>query len=124
VNVEIVRELVDALNRADVEAMVERYYAPDAEFIPAMQAALEGTVYRGSEQIRAYYEEIYDVWDELRVELDEVCTRGDLVTATGRVRARGKASGVALDGPWAFEFRLAQDKVIWQRNSAVGGLGR
>jgi ketosteroid isomerase-like protein len=37
-NVQIVRDLVAALNSADVDGMVSRYYASDAEFVPAMQA--------------------------------------------------------------------------------------
>jgi len=117
-NVQIVRGLVEALNRVDIEAMVSDYYASDAEFIPALQAAVEGTVYRGSDQIRAYYEEMNGVWDELRVELQDVRDLGNTVAATRRVRARGKSSGAELDAPWTFAFKLASGKVVWQRNFA------
>jgi hypothetical protein len=34
--------------------------------MPALQAALEGTVYRGSDAIRAYYDEINEVFGALR----------------------------------------------------------
>jgi ketosteroid isomerase-like protein len=115
-NLGVVRGLIAALNRRDVEAMVGEFYTADAEFIPALQAALEGTVYRGSAAIRAYYEEIYDVWEELRVEATDLRGLGDIVLATGRVVARGKASGVALDREWAFAFKLVDRKVVWQRN--------
>jgi hypothetical protein len=54
-NVELVRRLVAALNDADVDAMVGDFYSHEAEFVPAMQAALEGTVYRGTDEIRGYY---------------------------------------------------------------------
>jgi ketosteroid isomerase-like protein len=117
-NVEIVRGLVAALNHVDIEAMVEDFYAPDAEFIPAIQAALEGTTYRGSNQIRAYYEEIFDVWRELRVHLEEVRDLGDTVAATGYIATRGKTSGAELNRPWAFVFKLASGKVVWQQNFA------
>src|SRR5690349_12462235 len=115
-NVEIVRKLVDALNSADVDAMVHRFYSHDAEFIPAMQAALEGTVYRGSNQIRAYYTEIYGVWDKLQVELDDLTDAGEAVLATGSVTMRGKTSGAELARPWTFVFELAGGKVRRQRN--------
>jgi ketosteroid isomerase-like protein len=58
------------------------------------------------------------VWDELRVELQDVKDMGDTVAATGRIRARGKTSGAELDRPWAFVFKLASGKVVWQRNFA------
>jgi ketosteroid isomerase-like protein len=115
-NVETVRRLVAALNDADVDAMVRDYYTHEAEFIPAVQAAVEGTVYRGTAEIRSYYEEIYSVWDELRVDLDEVTDAGDSVLATGSVTLRGKTSGVELVRPWTFVFELADGKVCWQRN--------
>jgi ketosteroid isomerase-like protein len=115
-NLEIVRSLVAALNARDVDAMVGDFYAPDAEFVPAMQGALEGTVYRGSDEIRAYYDEIYAVWDQLRVDLDDVRQSGDTVFATGSVTLRGKTSGVELVRPWAFVFELAAGRVCRQRN--------
>jgi ketosteroid isomerase-like protein len=115
-NIEIVRRLVAALNDADVDLMVGRFYTHDAEFAPAVQAALEGTVYRGSDQIRAYYREIYGVWDKLRVSLEHVTDVGDSVLATGSVTLRGKSSGAELVAPWTFLFELADGKVRRQRN--------
>jgi ketosteroid isomerase-like protein len=115
-SVEVVRKLVAALNEADVDAMVADFYTHEAEFIPAVQAALEGTVYRGSDEIRAYYEEIYAVWDRLQVNLEDLRDVGDTVFAAGSLMLRGKASGVELVRPWAFVFRLAGGKICWQRN--------
>jgi len=115
-NVELVRRLVAALNDADVDAMVGDFYSHEAEFVPAMQAALEGTVYRGTDEIRGYYEEIYSVWDGLRVDLDEATGAGEAVVATGFVTLRGKASGVELVRPWTFVFEITKGKVRRQRN--------
>jgi ketosteroid isomerase-like protein len=115
-NIETVRGLVAALNAADVDAMVSRFYTQDAEFTPAVQAALEGTVYRGSDEIRAYYREIYGVWDKLRVSLGRLTDVGESVLATGTVTLRGKASGAELVAPWTFLFELANGKVRRQRN--------
>jgi ketosteroid isomerase-like protein len=115
-NLTLVRDLVASLNAADVEAMVARFYSRDAEFTPAVQAAVEGTVYRGSDQIRAYYEEIYSVWDKLHVDLQELTETGDSVLATGTVTMRGKTSGAELRRPWAFVFELAGGRICRQRN--------
>jgi ketosteroid isomerase-like protein len=56
------------------------------------------------------------VWEDLRVETTEVRDFGETVLATGRVIARGKASGVGLDRSWSFLFRLRDGKVLWHRN--------
>ena len=58
-NVEIVRDLFAAFNGHDVDALVGIFYSPEAEWIPALETALEGgTVYRGSAEIRSYYDEL------------------------------------------------------------------
>jgi len=115
-NIDVVRGLMAALNGRDVDAMVKTFYSPEAEFTPALQAALEGTVYRGSREIRAYYDELYGVWDELRVEVEDLRDLGDTVLGTGRVMARGRSSGVSLDRAWTFAFKLVDGKVVWHRN--------
>jgi ketosteroid isomerase-like protein len=115
-NVEAVQGLIAALNRRDVDALVNKFYSADAEFMPALQAALEGTVYRGSDAIRAYYDEIYEVFGELRFDVTDLRDLGDTVRATGRLVARGKGSGLDLDSPLAVVFRLRNGKVVWQQN--------
>jgi ketosteroid isomerase-like protein len=117
-NANVVTGLIAALNSRDTEAMVTSYYSPDVEFIPALQAAIEGTIYRGSDEIRAYYDEIYAIMEELRVDLNEICEQGDTLLAAGVVSTRGRGSGVKLQKPWFFVFRLSRSKVVWQRNFA------
>lgn len=128
-NANVVTGLIAALNRRDTEAMVTSYYSPDVEFVPALQAAVEGTIYRGSDEIRAYYDEIYAVMEELRVDLNEIREQGDTLLAAGVVSTRGRGSGVKLQEPWFFVFRLSENKVVWQRNftdraEALGAVGR
>jgi hypothetical protein len=43
-NVNVVQRMIAALNRRDIDTVVVELDSPDAEFIPAMQGALEGTV--------------------------------------------------------------------------------
>ena len=115
-NVDVVRGLVAALNDRDVDAMVTRFYSPQAEFIPALQAALEGTVYRGSAEIRGYYDELYELWEDFRVDVADISVAQDAVLAIGRVIATGKASGLRLDRTWTFVFKLRNGRVVWHRN--------
>jgi ketosteroid isomerase-like protein/gamma-glutamylcyclotransferase (GGCT)/AIG2-like uncharacterized protein YtfP len=117
-NVEVIRGLVAALNRMDVDAMVVDFYTPDAEFVPAVQAELEGTVYRGSDAIRAYYDEVREVWEELHVDLDDVREAGGTVIANGSLTLRGRTSGAELVRPWGFVFELENGRVRRQTNFA------
>ena len=110
------RGLFRALNDRDVDAIVTEFYAPDAEFMPALEGELEGTVYRGTNRLRAFYDDLYSVWEFLRAEISDVREVGDVVLARGRVTARGKSSGVDLDRSWTYALRLADGKIVWHRN--------
>jgi ketosteroid isomerase-like protein len=103
------RQLIQALNRRDVERMVS-FMSPDVEWRPALTAGgnLEGVVYSGHEGVAAYVSDLNTEFSETEMEIEDLreidATR---VLYRGRARARGRASGIALDVPiWAiWEFR-------------------
>jgi ketosteroid isomerase-like protein len=105
-NVEIVRELLEAFNRRDVDAIVERWPA-DAEWIPAISpGGLEGTTYVGPAGLRRWVAELAESWPTFEVIDPKLETIGDRVLIVGRVHARGSASGVELDTPLAQLWEL------------------
>jgi ketosteroid isomerase-like protein len=55
--------------------------------------------------MRRFWEEWHSVWD-LAIDVSEIRDLGDTVLALGRIRARGKTSGVDLDEAvgYVFEF--------------------
>jgi hypothetical protein len=67
---ETVRAGLAALNRRDVDGMLATLH-PDAELIP-LKAVLEGTVYRGHEGLRRWLSDMYEDWDDLRIDVEEV----------------------------------------------------
>jgi ketosteroid isomerase-like protein len=101
-NVDAARRLIDAWNRGDVEAYVNSFH-PQIEWFSAVMGRMQGaeTVYRGHEGIRRFWDEWHSVWD-LTIEISEYRDLGDTVLSLGRIRARGKASGVDLDVPVAY----------------------
>jgi ketosteroid isomerase-like protein len=109
--VEVVREIVDALNRGDVDAMLARM-DPDFEWKALEESPASGG-YRGHEQVRRYVEDWRTTFDNVWVELGEPTAVGDHVVVDVRGHGRGKASGVELDS------RFCQ---VWtfRRGTAVG----
>lgn len=94
--VQLVREIVEALNRGDLEAMLARMH-PDFEWRPLESSPVGGGVYRGHEQVRRYVEDWLGTFDNLRLELEEPSEVADRVIALVHGHARGRASGLQLD---------------------------
>jgi ketosteroid isomerase-like protein len=67
-NVEIVRRSTDAYNRRDVDGMLA-LWAQDAVLDWSNARSFEAGVYRGHGEIRAFMEEFFASWDEVRIEL-------------------------------------------------------
>ena len=94
--VQLVHEIVDALNRGDVDGMLERMH-PNFEWRPLESSPAAGGVYRGHEQVRRYVEDWLGTFDGLRIELEDPAEVGDRVVAMVQGHARGRASGLQLD---------------------------
>jgi ketosteroid isomerase-like protein len=93
--VELVRGIIKALNRGDVEAMLARM-EPDFEWRP-LEASPVARVYRGREQVRRYVEDWLGTFETLRLDLDDSTEVADRVVAVVRGHGRGRASGVELE---------------------------
>jgi uncharacterized protein len=93
--VDIVRELVDALNRGDVEAMLA-CMDPDFEWRPLEESPASGG-YRGHEQVRRYVEDWLSTFEYVRIDLGQLTAIGDHVVVAVRGYARGRASGVEIE---------------------------
>jgi ketosteroid isomerase-like protein len=112
---EMARESIAALNRRDVEAVVEAF-ASDAEWWP-LRSSTEGP-YRGHDGVRAWFADTAEMFEHLRAEVEEVHERGDVVVAFGRLEAKGRESGASVELVISWVFRFADDKVIWAKSFA------
>ncbi|MET0510701.1 MAG: nuclear transport factor 2 family protein [Thermoleophilaceae bacterium] len=95
-SVELVREIIEALNRGDVEAMLARMDA-DFEWRPLRDSPVSRT-YRGHEQVRRYVEDWLSTFEDLRMELEGPIAVGDYVVVVVRSQGRGRASRIELYG--------------------------
>ncbi|HEU0025307.1 MAG TPA: nuclear transport factor 2 family protein, partial [Thermoleophilaceae bacterium] len=66
-NVEVGRAAVEALNRGDVEGLVE-LWDPECEYHPALEGAVEGPkgAYIGHDGIREWWGRFHDEWGDPR----------------------------------------------------------
>jgi ketosteroid isomerase-like protein len=104
-NVEIVRAIVHCFNERDGVGF-GAFLAPDAEIVP-VRAALEGTVYRGSDAAAQYCAAVDETWQDLRWEVEEIRDGGTWTLALGHIRGNGRASDATIDARagWVARFR-------------------
>jgi ketosteroid isomerase-like protein len=110
-NVEIVRRMLEAWNRRDADK-VRTYLAPEIEWAPAGPAAVEGSVYRGTEEVVGAGAALWETWEVFRFEETEARDFGDSVVWLGRVHMKGSASNVELDQEFGLDCSLPDGKVV------------
>jgi ketosteroid isomerase-like protein len=93
--VQLVRGIIEALNRGDVDEMLARMH-PDFEWRP-LESSPVARVYRGREQVRRYVEDWLNTFEDLRLDLEDPTQIADHVVAAVRGHGRGRASGLELD---------------------------
>jgi uncharacterized protein len=108
--VDVVRGIIDALNRGDVDGMLA-LMDPDFEWRP-LEASPVARVYRGREQVRRYVEDWLGTFESLRLELEEPTEVGDHVVAVVRGHGRGRASGVQLDSPFCQVWTIRRGAAV------------
>jgi ketosteroid isomerase-like protein len=113
---EVVRQAFAAWNRGDIEGYIA-HLCSDVEAIP-MGAALEGKVWRGHDEIRAWAQTHPEVWETLLIWAEEFEQVED---AVGR-------SGVGMSAPatWVFGFRdgmIGYSQAYTSRAAALEAVG-
>jgi ketosteroid isomerase-like protein len=123
---EVVREIIDALNRADVAALLARV-DPDFEW-RTLESSPAAGVYRGHEEVRAYVEDWLATFEGLRIDVDEMTETGDQVLAVVHGRARGRGSGIEVENRYCQLWTLQDGAAVGMqeyetREQALAGLG-
>ncbi len=109
-NVETFRRVTDAINRADVEAVLAETH-PEIVFEP-QRTATEGA-YLGHEGVRRWLADTAATFELFRAEYPDVRDFGARVLAVGSLRVRGRSGGIETNVPVAFiaEYR---DGLLWR----------
>jgi ketosteroid isomerase-like protein len=108
--VEIVRRAHEALNAGDIDGLIAvcdpnfRLDMSDRVFNPA--------VYEGHDGIRAFHEEVMEIWQHFTWEPTELREKGDVVIAVLRSTGHARGSGVELDRRSAMLWRVESGRAI------------
>lgn len=92
-NVEIVRRMMDARNRGEID-VVMTFAAPDIEFDLSASAGTFAGVYTGHESLMRLWAAWSEVFSEMIWEAEEFIDAGDAVVVPVTFHARGRESGV------------------------------
>jgi ketosteroid isomerase-like protein len=115
-NVETYKRAVAAINRRDVEALLEALDR-DVEWHPGLLSSLLGgaTVYRGHDGVRDLMRDLYAAFTEFHVEVSEIRALDDRIVEIGRIRGRGTESGADAESPSANLVQFKEGKAILVR---------
>jgi ketosteroid isomerase-like protein len=126
-NVEIVRRLIEAWNSSEPGRVID-VLDPGVVF-DATRRLVNPKTYTGVQGMRRMLADRDEVWEEFRMELDEVLDAGDRVVAVGRWVGKGRESGVEVQQPVAHVFTLDAGRVVrselgfTDRAEALGAAG-
>jgi ketosteroid isomerase-like protein len=105
-NVERVRRGFAEYNRGDIEAALEEW-APNAVWDWSKGHGFDANVYRGRDEIRAFWQQRSEAWDETRLEIvDLVEVEDDRVIVENVAYLRGR-DGIEVEArsAWLITFR-------------------
>jgi ketosteroid isomerase-like protein len=117
-NIELVRRSFEAIGAWDVDALLE-LYDPAIEFLPLTGTRVEGGGYRGYEGVRAYFEEVSELWDVLVPEGHQFTEVGDAVVVSGACRFRGRLSGAESCPACFWVIRVREGAIVSHRTCAT-----
>jgi ketosteroid isomerase-like protein len=108
--VDLARRGWDLWRSRDFDALGEMTIE-DFVFVPAIAASVEGGAVHGIEGSRRFFEGLDETWESFDIDSEEFREVGDRVLVVGRVRAKGRGSGLELDQPIAMVVWFRGDKI-------------
>jgi ketosteroid isomerase-like protein len=109
-NVEVVRALVMAAQRADWSAAIAPF---DPEIVLDQTRMPDGGIYRGAAEVWSFYRRWFGTWDNLEIAPQRfIDLDGDRVLVLLSIRGTGKGSGVDVNMATADLYELRQGRVV------------
>jgi ketosteroid isomerase-like protein len=94
---ETIRLAYAAWSSRDIDALLGVVH-PDAEARPILGANIGSSVYHGKEGLRAWFEDLHQEWETFETGVTGIEEQGGRALLTIQVHARGRASGIVIDG--------------------------
>jgi ketosteroid isomerase-like protein len=87
----------EAWSRRDIDALLEVVH-PEAEARPILGANIGISVYRGREGLREWFGDLHQEWETFETRVVQIDAHDDRALLTVQIQARGRASGVVIEG--------------------------
>ena len=112
-DIEVVKAMFAAFATRDLQTVLD-LADPEIEFTAVTgEHAGRTDPYRGHDGLRAYFRDVAEVWEELRLTPREFRAAGNLVLVTGKVSARSR--GRTVTGSTGWIWRVRDGKVVYGR---------
>jgi ketosteroid isomerase-like protein len=109
-DIETLRLGYEAFSRGDWEAAFRTAH-PDLEFKTADRVTNPGT-YRGLEEIKRFFEDLFEPFEEVVAEPQEFFERGDLIVVFVLVRSRPMGSSAVVENRIGHLWTMRDGKVV------------
>jgi uncharacterized protein len=111
--IELVESAFAAWNRGDIDAFAD-HVSEDVAWLEVSGRPEGGgdTELLGRERMRASLRSLFDAWESYHLEAESIRDVGDRVVAIVRETARGRASGVEVDGRWGYVLTVTAGKIV------------
>jgi ketosteroid isomerase-like protein len=113
-NLELVRRAYEAANRGEFES-ADLYFHPEIEFHTYAQSP-EAGVYRGKEAVRRYNEGLFEQFESIRFEVEELVDAGDRVVVVSKQHAVPKGGQQQMNVQ-VLEVWAIRDGLLAERRS-------
>ena len=112
-NVEAFKRAVGAMNRGDIEGMLE-VCDPEVAWRDAINVMFggEATLYRGHDAVRRLFRDLYESFAEIDADYRDFRDLGERLVSLGQLRMRGKESGAETRSPVAALTEWSDGKAI------------
>jgi ketosteroid isomerase-like protein len=111
-DVELVRSAFEAWNRGDIDEFSE-LAAEDIAWLEVSGRPEGGTSERfGRDRMRRALESLFDAWESYHLEVERIEEVGARVVAVVREVARGRSSGLEVDGRWGYLVTVEDGLIV------------
>jgi uncharacterized protein len=111
-DVELVRSAFEAWNRGDIDEFTQ-LAAEDIAWLEVSGRPEGGSSERfGRDRMRRALESLFDAWESYHLEVELIEEAGDRVLAVVREIAKGRASGMEIDGRWGYLVTLKDGLIV------------
>jgi ketosteroid isomerase-like protein len=126
-NIAAARRWVDAFNRRDVDALATEA-DPEVE-LHEWPAVVGARTYHGPDGVREAIDSWFEVWEWMRVEVEDIVEAGDRVLITLHQRAKGTGSEAEVEirsfNVYTFrEGKAVRIELFTEREDALAAFGR